>query len=284
LKHRASTKVPCGEACSLPVHALVANFVDAAQGNQDDPSRFIPTERFDEYWARISEIAAVLKRYHADFNSINKYGHSPISELQHEASWAPARKHTKYRDFCKLISDSSAMKLTVEAVIPAQPAEDDGVAAFYDHLRRNPRLPDHTSQSISELVWSEKSSDWTPVLCFGHTPNNAIYFNAAALELKLRLNDTVPISLVLCNWPQDCSANDVEPRVQWQWLRPKPVDLKPEDDAHKFITRGTTAPAKGPSERASGGWLPIEDVSILHHLQQRASLIESNGQIGRAHV
>jgi hypothetical protein len=76
------------------------------------------------------------------------------------------------------------------------------------------------------------------------------------------------------SWPQHFSSNCEELRVQWQWLRPKPVHLKSEDAAHKFITRGTSALVEDYSESASGGWLPIEDDLILQQLKQRTSLIQ----------
>jgi len=110
LRHCASTKVPSGTTHSLPVHALVINFVECThQGNKT----YIPKERFDEYFARISAIVQLLKRYHADFRSMNGFGHSPLSELENEPneSYLPARKHPKYKEFCQLIQDSSAKKI-----------------------------------------------------------------------------------------------------------------------------------------------------------------------------
>jgi serine/threonine protein kinase len=121
LRHRASTKVPSGQTQSLPLHALVINFVDCT--HQANPS-FIPKTKFDEYFARLAAIIQLLKKYHADFNSMNVHGHSAYSELKHEPAeiFVPARSHDKYKDFEKMIQDSSARKLHVEALLPDQVA------------------------------------------------------------------------------------------------------------------------------------------------------------------
>lgn len=284
LRNCASTKVPSGQGLSLPVHALVINFV-----NCTDPTHasHIPNERFDEYFGRLSAIIHLLKLFHADFNSINAYGHSPLSELEHEnsAGYQPARLHLKFKHFCALVGDSSAKKLVVEAVVPAQPPHDADLAAAYEFLRKNPRLPDHTCLTISALIWSEKSSDWTHVL--GRTPSlektqgcgllgfmdDAILFKGSTLELKLREKHQCPIYLVLCNWPQDCTSNFEEPRVQWQWLLPLSGDSKPDDAAHKFITRGTISHIADASASNSSAWVPIEDESVLQQLKQKSTII-----------
>lgn len=289
LMHRASTKVPSGEANSLPVHALVINFVECT--DQSDLSKFIPRERFDEYFSRLSEIARLLREFHADFNSMNLYGHSPLSELLYadDNRYKVAREHQRYTDFKVLITSSSARGLRVEAVVPAAPAHDAKLAAAYEFLLENPKLPDHTSQSISEIIWSEKSSDYTPILGFTESHlraegcglvkfmDHTIYFNASTLELKLSQHQPLPISLVLCNWPQDCSSNLEEPHVIWQWLRPAKVSIVPDDAAHVFITRGTFSPADSDSLTAPCSWIEIEDISLIDQLRLKSTSIQSGG-------
>jgi hypothetical protein len=57
------------------VHTLVTNASNT----------YIPNERFDEYFGRLSAIVRLFKLFHADFNLINAYGHRPLSELEHES-------------------------------------------------------------------------------------------------------------------------------------------------------------------------------------------------------
>ena len=281
LMHRASTKVPSTESMSLPGHALVANFEEA--------TRKIPLPNFDEYFGRISEIARLLRYHHADFHSMNRHGHSPLSELKHEPTFQHALKHPKYKDFCAVIADASATALVVEAIIPPQQAGlDPQVAAAYDFLRKNPKLPDRTSQSISELIWSENSTEFVAML--GRTPELAkqfplvgymdpvIEFKAETLELKFNVKQPTPIHLVLCNWPQDCTSNFEQPRVIWQWLLPFSGPTAPEDAAtfqgHTFLTRGSASPVKSDSGGgalmiSSCSWVAIEDEHLIDQLNQK---------------
>jgi len=288
LMNRASTKVPSAESMSLPGHALVANFVDCTrQGAQS----YIPPPNFEEYFGRISKIARLLRDHHADFSSMNRYGHSPISELKHEPSFIHALQHPKYKEFSLLIADSSSKKLDVEAMVPFEPAHEAKLASVYELLKKTPKLPEHTCQSISELIWSEHSSEWVHIL--GYTPAlaqqhplvrcmdenwKAIYFKADTLELKFFDQHPIPVPLVLCNWPQDCTSNLEQPRVKWQWLRPSSGAPKPEDDAHKFITRGNPAPVKSDDGGAPGSvsrsWVDIEDESLINQLKQKKTSIE----------
>jgi hypothetical protein len=286
LRHRASTRIPSGQTQSLPVHALVINFVDCT--HQANPS-FIPQTKFDEYFGRLAAIVQLLKMYHADFNSMNAYGHSAYSELKHEPAenYLPARSHIKFTNFLNLIQDSSARQLHVEALVPDQvtgPMYDAELQAAYEFLRKNPKLPEHTAQTISELVWSEKSINWTPIL--GRTAkleeqagcgllkfvDHAMLFKGATLELKLRENQKTPLSLVLCNWPQDCTTNFEQPRVTWQLLRPF-QSPKAEDAAHKFITRGSVVLADCASQNLSRSWVPIEEELFVQQLKQMSTSI-----------
>ncbi len=285
LRHRASTKVPSGQTQSLPLHALVINFVDCT--HQANPS-FIPKTKFDEYFARLAAIIQLLKKYHADFNSMNVHGHSAYSELKHEPAeiFVPARSHDKYKDFEKMIQDSSARKLHVEALLPDQVAgvmHDAELQAACEFLCKNSKLPEHTAQTIAELVWSEKSIYWTPIL--GRTAklkeqagcgllafaDHTMRFKGSTLELFLRENQKTPLSLVLCNWPQDCTTNLEEPRVTWQLLRPF-QSPKAEDTAHKFITRGSVVPDYA-SQNLSRSWVPIEEELFVQQLKQMSTSI-----------
>jgi len=248
LMHGASTKVSCMDSLSFPGHALVANFVDCTNpggGNH------IPLSNFDEYFERIFKVARLFRDHHADFSSMNRYGYTPLSELLQEPSFQHAREHPNFKAFCKLISDTE-----IEAMV-VNPDDEPTIAAAYALLRSNSKLPPPISQCISELIWSdENSSDWVDIL--GMTPvlarqfplvgfmDEVIKFKAETLELKFNAKQSTPVSLVVCHWPQDLTANFEQSRVTWQW----------------FASGG-----------ASQSWVDITDGALIEQLNHKKSSI-----------
>ncbi len=279
---RASAKVPSLKEESLPTHAIVANFVD-----QSDISKQRASDQAD-YFKRLKDIAIVLCENAADFHSHDKFGHSPLAELKH--FHPAARRHPRYKEFYQLISGSS-MKIFDVRVVVISRNHDPRLSELILHLIKQPKLPEILAQSISERLWKSFSQDRWGIPVPGNTgqtvsasdPRMAIfprfmYLNPSTLELNF-FESSEAVSLIVCNWPRECSRFTESPRVVWQWLPPLSATVAPAADvqsAQDIMARGSNIVSEeDTSHSVLSQWIKIDSESVILQLNEGRNIIAS---------